>query len=215
MIASLSAIGRAPYGRIVVYPGDTRTDGVAFETVLAAAQSGAAWASATLWREYAPRVVGFARGRGARDPDDLASEVFLVVFDTLSTFIGTESEFRSYLFSIAYRRVVDEMRQRSRRGEPVQWLPENDLRSDLSAEDAADLRSSDQSVLALFDFLPVDQRNVMVLRIVSDLTIEQIAEVLGKKPGAVKSLQKRALDALRKKVFAKPYPSRPLERLPV
>ncbi|GGL01076.1 hypothetical protein GCM10007382_21300 [Salinibacterium xinjiangense] len=199
----------------MVNPGDTRTDGVTFDLVLAAAQSGAAWASATLWREYAPSVVGFARGRGARDPDDLASDVFLAVFDTLSTFTGTESEFRSYLFSIAYRRVVDEMRQRSRRGEPAQWLPENDLRSEPSAEDAADLRSSDESVLALFDFLPVDQRNVMVLRIVSDLTIEQIADVLGKKTGAVKSLQKRAIDSLRKKIFAKPYPFRPLERLPV
>ncbi|WP_309617101.1 sigma-70 family RNA polymerase sigma factor [Salinibacterium sp.] len=194
---------------------DARTTGVPFETVLAAAQSGAEWASATLWREYAPSVVGFARGRGSKDPDDLASEVFLSVFDTLSTFIGSESEFRSFLFSIAYRRVVDELRQRSRRGESVQWQPENDLRSEPSAEDAANLRSSDQSVLALFDFLPVDQRNVMVLRIVSDLTIEQIAEVLDKTPGAVKSLQKRALDALRKKVLTKPYPSRPLERLPV
>jgi RNA polymerase sigma-70 factor, ECF subfamily len=188
---------------------------VPFETVLAAAQSGAAWASSTLWREYAPGVAGFARGRGSRDPDDLASEVFLTVFDTLSTFIGNESEFRSYLYSIAYRRLVDELRQRSRRGETVQWLPEDDLRTEPSAEDAASIRSSDSTVLAQFDILPVDQRNVMVLRIVSDLTIEQIAEVLDKSPGAVKSLQKRALDALRKKVFARPYPSRPLERLPV
>jgi RNA polymerase sigma-70 factor, ECF subfamily len=195
--------------------GEKGTMGVPFETVLAAAQSGAPWASATLWREYAPSVVGFARGRGSRDPDDLASEVFLAVFDTLSTFIGSESEFRSYLFSIAYRRLVDELRQRSRRGESVQWEPENDVRSEPSAEDVSDLRSSDESVLALFDILPVDQRNVMVLRIVSDLTIEQIADVLGKSSGAVKSLQKRALDALRKKVSTKPYPFRPMERLPV
>jgi RNA polymerase sigma-70 factor, ECF subfamily len=195
--------------------GEAGTAGVPFETVLAAAQLGASWASSTLWREYAPGVAGFARGRGSRDPDDLASEVFLIVFDTLSTFIGNESEFRSYLYSIAYRRLVDELRQRSRRGETVQWLPENDLRTEPSAEDAASIRSSDSAVLAQFDILPVDQRNVMVLRIVSDLTIEQIAEVLDKSPGAVKSLQKRALDALRKKVFTRPYPSRPLERLPV
>ena len=195
--------------------GGARAVGVPFETVLAAAQSGATWATTTLWREYSPSVAGFARGRGSRDPEDLASEVFLTVFDTLSTFEGTESEFRSYIFSIAYRRLVDELRQRARRGETVQWLPENDVRSEPSAEDAADERFADASVLALLDGLPEDQRNVMVLRIVSDLTVEQIAEVLGKKPGAVKALQRRALNSLRKKVSSKPYPFHALERLPV
>jgi len=48
--------------------------------------------------------------------------------------------------------------------------------------------------------LPEDQRNVMVLRIVADLTVEQVAQVLGKRPGAVKALQRRALDSLRRKL---------------
>ena len=195
--------------------GDTRTAGVPFETVLAAAQSGAAWASTTLWREYAPSVAGFARGRGSRDPDDLASEVFLTVFDTLSTFVGSESDFRSYVFSIAYRRLVDELRQRARRGETVEWRPDQDVRSEGSAEDIAAQRFSDSSVLAMLDELPEDQRNVMVLRTVADLTVEQIAEVLGKKPGAIKALQRRALTALRKKVSSDPYPFQALKRLPV
>jgi len=195
--------------------GEARGAGVPFETVLAAAQSGAAWASTTLWREYSPSVAGFARGRGSRDPDDLASDVFLTVFDTLSTFSGSESDFRSYLFSLAYRRLVDELRQRARRGETVQWLPEHDARAEPSAEDAASERFADSSVLALLDGLPEDQRNVMVLRIVSDLTVDQIADVLGKKPGAVKALQRRALNSLRKKVSSDPYPFHALERLPV
>jgi RNA polymerase sigma-70 factor (ECF subfamily) len=187
---------------------------VQFETVLAAAQSGAAWATATLWREYSPSVTGFARGRGSRDPDDLASEVFLTVFDTLSSFSGSESDFRSYLFSIAYRRLVDELRQRARRGETLEWTPEHDLRSP-SAEDAAGERLADSAVLSILDALPEDQRNVMVLRVVAYLTIEQIAEVLEKKPGAVKALQRRALESLRKKVSAKPYPFASFQRLPV
>jgi RNA polymerase sigma factor (sigma-70 family) len=188
---------------------------VPFETVLAAAQTGAAWASTTLWREYSPGVAGFARSRGSRDPDDLTSEVFLAVFEGLKSFSGTEAEFRSFIFSIAYRRLVDELRQRARRGETVQWFPEHDARAEQSAEDAAGARFADDSVMALMDQLPEDQRNVMVLRIVSDLTVEQIAEVLGKRPGAVKALQRRALDSLRKKVSTKPYPFSALERLPV
>lgn len=195
--------------------GESRAAGVPFETVLAAAQSGAPWASTTLWREYSPSVAGFARARGSRDADDLTSEVFLTVFEQLGTFDGTESEFRSFIFSIAYRRVVDELRQRGRRGEAIAWVPELDTRSAPSAEAAAGERASDSSVMSILDDLPVDQRNVMVLRIVSDLTVEQIAEVLDKKPGAVKALQRRALDALRKKVSANPYPFAALERLPV
>ena len=194
--------------------GDEHT-GVPFETVLAAAQSGAKWATTTLWREYAPGVVGFARGRGSRDPEDLASDVFLTVFEQLPTFSGSEVQFRTYLFSIAYRRLVDELRQRGRRGETVPFTPEHDTRSEPSAEDAATERLADSSVLSVLDSLPVDQRNVMVLRIVADLTVEQIAEVLGKRPGAVKALQRRALDALRKKVSADPYPFAASERLPV
>lgn len=195
--------------------GKVHAVGVPFETVLAAAQSGAPWATTTLWREYSPSVAGFARGRGARDPDDLASDVFLAVFEQLKSFTGTESEFRSFIFSIAYRRLVDEMRQRGRRGETVEWVPEQDLRSQPSAEDDAAERFSEASVQSLLDSLPVDQRNVMMLRIVSDLTVEQIAEVLGKRPGAVKALQRRALESLRKKVSTNPYPFAALERLPV
>ncbi|MGK2853588.1 MAG: RNA polymerase sigma factor [Microbacteriaceae bacterium] len=49
----------------------------------------------------------------------------------------------------------------------------------------------------------------MVLRVIADLTVEQIAVVLGKRPGAVKALQRRALDALRKKVSADRTPADP------
>lgn len=195
--------------------GESRAAGVPFETVLAAAQSGAPWATTTLWREYSSSVAGFARGRGSRDPDDLTSEVFLTVFEQLGTFSGTEADFRSFIFSIAYRRVVDELRQRGRRGEAIAWVPELDVRSEPSAEDVVSDRASYDSVMSILDGLPVDQRNVMVLRIVSDLTVEQIAEVLDKKPGAVKALQRRALDSLRKKVSTNPYPFAALERLPV
>lgn len=192
-----------------------RHTGVPFETVLEAAKFGAPWASTTLWREYSGSVAGFARARGAREPDDLTSEVFLAVFEQLQSFSGSESEFRAFIFSIAYRRLVDELRQRSRRGESVSWRPELDSRSSPSAEVAASERLQDASVLSILDSLPVDQRNVMVLRIVSDLTIEQISEVLGKKPGAVKALQRRALDSLRRKLSTKPYSFAAAQRLPV
>ena len=59
---------------------------------------------------------------------------------------------------------------------------------------------ADAAARELLDGLPPDQRNVMLLRIVADLTVEQVAEILGKRAGAVKALQRRALESMRKKL---------------
>lgn len=178
--------------------------------MLRAAQTGATWACTTIWVEYAPAVAAFLTARGSREPDDLTSEVFLAVFDRLPGFVGGEPEFRSFVFSIAYRRLVDELRVRSRRGDPIEWSADSDPRSSPSAEDDALTRLGDTSALNLLETLPEDQRNVMVLRIVADLTVEQIASVLGKRAGAVKALQRRALESMRKKIA----PTRTLSRRP-
>jgi RNA polymerase sigma factor (sigma-70 family) len=174
----------------------------AFPAVLIAAQAGAQWACTNLWVDYAPAVFAFLRARGSHEPDDLTSEVFLAVFDQLDRFRGGEAEFRTFVFTIAYRRLVDELRRRSRRGHHEPWNDELDVRRSPSAEHQAMEQLSDASTRALLDGLPVDQRNVMVLRIIADLTVEQVAEILGKRPGAVKALQRRALAALRKKFSA-------------
>jgi RNA polymerase sigma-70 factor (ECF subfamily) len=89
---------------------------------------------------------------------------------------------------------------RSRRGEAAEFTVEIDPRQVPSAEQEAISRIGDASALRLLDQLPPDQRDVMILRIVADLTIEQIAEVVGKREGAVKALQRRALESLRKKL---------------
>jgi RNA polymerase sigma-70 factor (ECF subfamily) len=172
----------------------------AFASVLAAAQAGASWACTRLWTDHAPAVAAFLSARGSREPDDLTSEVFLTVFDRLGTFRGDAAAFRSFVFSIAYRRLVDELRMRGRRGETVELIAEEDPRRASSAEDEAEVRLGDRRALALIDALPADQRDVMVLRIVADLTVEQVAAVLGKREGAVKALQRRALERLRKKI---------------
>jgi len=171
-----------------------------FTTVLLAAQTGAGWACTRLWAEHAPAVAGFLRARGSREPDDLTSEVFLVVFDRLADFRGDAASFRSFVFSIAYRRLVDELRMRGRRGETVELLAEEDPRRASSAESDALNRLATDQTMELLRSLSPDQRDVMILRIVADLTVEQVAEVLGKRADAIKALQRRALTQLRKKV---------------
>ncbi|TYL53630.1 RNA polymerase sigma factor [Agromyces mariniharenae] len=181
-------------------PSAARGSADAFPAVLLAAQAGAKWACTNLWVDYAPAVAAFLRARGSLEPDDLTSEVFLAVFDQLDRFRGDEPAFRAFVFTIAYRRLTDELRRRSRHGVHEEWVDERDPRRSPSAEDVATSSLGDAATRALLDGLAPDQRNVMLLRIVADLTIEQAAEVLGKRPGAVKALQRRALESLRKKL---------------
>lgn len=188
---------------------DVRPGDALFAEVLAAAQAGERWACTQLWVEHAPAVAAFVTARGSREPDDLTSEVFLAVFDRLADFRGDAAAFRSFVFSIAYRRLVDELRARSRRGDAAEWTAETDPRRASSAEDEASARLGDRAALALLDDLPPDQRDVMVLRVVADLTVEQVAGIVGKRPGAVKALQRRALERLRKKVDPTRTPASP------
>lgn len=185
------------------------TSGDAFPGVLLAAQSGASWACTNLWIDYAPAVMGFLRARGSLEPEDLTSEVFLAVFDSLDRFSGGEPEFRTFVFTIAYRRLVDELRRRSARGVHVEWRDDADPRRSASAEHEAIGNLADASARALLEGLPPDQRDVMVLRIIGDLTIEQVAEIVGKRPGAVKAMQRRALASLRRRFSAVRTPAAP------
>jgi RNA polymerase sigma factor (sigma-70 family) len=184
----------------------------AFDEVLAAAQTGEAWAFRVLWESLSPAVAGYLRAKGATDPDDLTSEVFLAAFTQLASFSGDEAALRGYVFTIARRRLVDDLRRRSRRGPQVEWTEETDQRRTGSAEDVALDSLGSTRTRELLDSLAPDQRDVLVLRIFGDLTVEQVAEALGKRPGAVKALQRRGLEALRKKVSADPYPSVPRQR---
>ena len=173
---------------------------VPFEDVLVAAQAAEPWACTEIWAKWSPRVAGYLRSRGSQDPEDLTSEVFLTVFSKLPSFIGDEKAFKAFVFTVAHRRLVDELRWRSRRGMHVEWKSEEDPRRASSAEQDALRSLGDSDAKTLLDGLSADQREVLVLRIFADLTIEQIAEILDKRPGAVKALQRRGLEALRRKL---------------
>lgn len=187
--------------------------GPAFESLLLAAQSGAPWALERLYQALSPAVVGYLRVQGAADPDDLTNEVFLGVLRRIGAFRGDETQFRSWIFSIAHSRLVDERRRDDRR--PQLALGNDAACADAAGGDVEDdalQRLSAQRVRALCDQLAPDQRDVLVLRLMAGLTIDAIADTLGKTEGAVKALQHRGLANLRKIIERDPYPSEPLRR---
>ncbi|MDT0277466.1 RNA polymerase sigma factor [Blastococcus goldschmidtiae] len=167
------------------------------EDALTAARSGQPWALRAVYEELAPRVHGYLRARGASEPEDLTSEVFLTVFSKLGTVTGGAAGLRTLVFSIAHARLVDDLRRRSRRGDDVSYESWHDDRTTTSTEDEAVDRLGTAEVRALLDELPADQRDVLLMRLVGDLSLEQTAQAIGRSTGAVKQLQRRGLLVLR------------------
>ncbi|MDQ1430914.1 MAG: polymerase sigma-70 factor, subfamily [Actinomycetota bacterium] len=178
--------------------GEPRSEfGEAFDALLAAARSGAPWAWDRVYRWLSPAVAGYLRVQGVTDVDDVTSEAFLGVVRNIGRFRGDERQFRSWVFVIAHHKLQDHRRQRARRPEPGE-LVDNGAMVGGDAEDDALRSIATARVHELCARLAPDQRDVILLRIVGDLTVDDVAAALGKSSGAVKALQRRAFEALRK-----------------
>jgi RNA polymerase sigma factor (sigma-70 family) len=171
-----------------------------FASVLAAARAGSELGWAALYDELVPSVLGYLRAQGAAEPEDLTGEIFLQLVRDLGRFSGDERAFRAWTFAIAHNRLLDERRRTAR--SPVVPVPDAELDrvgpEDIEQDVLADFAA--ERVMRLIARLSPDQRTVLFVRIFGDLTVEQVADVVGKRPGAVKALQRRGLAAVRKAI---------------
>ena len=165
------------------------------DELLLRARGGDKDAFGALFQRLSPGVAGYLRAHRCPDVEDVTSEVFLAAFRGISRFEGDAAALRAWLFSLAHRRRVDAIRRAVRRPQVVDAGLDDDPRREPSAEDNALAHTG--GALALLHRLTEDQREVLALRVVADLSLEDTAVALGRSVGAVKSLQHRALDALR------------------
>jgi RNA polymerase sigma-70 factor (ECF subfamily) len=174
---------------------EDRFDGE-FGAVLSAAQSGAPWAFERIFSVLSPVVRGYLRLQGSAEPDDLTSEVFIAVLRNIGSFQGDEGGFRSWVFTIAHRRLIDERRRAVR----LQLLVPLDDELDAPAADDVAATALDalgvERVRDLCERLVPDQRDVLLLRLLGRLMIDEVAVLLDKTPGAVKALQRRGFRAI-------------------
>jgi len=177
---------------IDVEPREAMTLGDRFDEVVAAARGGEEWALRAIYEELAPRVRGYLRGQGEAEPDELVGEVFLQVVRDLARFEGDEAALRAWVLTIAHDRLVGEQRRRSRR------LSVSVVRAGRGGdpeERAADA-SEEARVNAILGGLSSSQRSVVLLRALGELSVGQVADVLGKSPRAVERIQRRGLAVL-------------------
>jgi RNA polymerase sigma-70 factor, ECF subfamily len=167
-----------------------------FDNVLAAARTGSPWGLARIFTALAPVVEGYLRMQGASEPEDLTSEVFLAVLRNLGSFDGDEPGFRSWVFTIAHRRLLDERRRAVRRPPPGPLSEALSTPAPDDVEGTVVATLGEEHVRGLCERLSDDQRDVLLMRLIGQLTIDEVAGLMGKTPGSVTALQRRGFLAI-------------------
>ncbi len=167
-----------------------------FEVWIASAQEGDPAAFDSLVRALEGPLAGFLRARGASDPEGLTNEVLVRVFSGIAEFEGNAPQFRAWVFRIARNLLVDERRKTGRRPDTVATAPDQ-IPEPPSHGTVPDRLDQSERIEAILDQVTPEQREVLLLRVVAGLGVDETAEVLGCRPGAVRALQHRALKRLR------------------
>jgi RNA polymerase sigma-70 factor, ECF subfamily len=175
-----------------------------FDQVLSFARAGDEDALTTLYRRLFPRFVRYAAAVTPSGAEDIAADAWLDVARSLGRFRGDESDFRAWAFTIMRRRVLDDRRRNARRRtEPVDpfALTEGQEVGNVEDEAIASLEAA-WAVRLITTSLSPDQAEVVLLRVLGDLSVDQVAEIMGKRSGTIRVLQHRGLrhlaDSLRR-----------------
>ena len=175
-------------------------DGEEFRTTLAAAQAGGEWAVASLYRRVNPALLRYLKGRIARDAEDVAADAWLDVARSLATFEGGENDFTAWVFTIARRRLIDHRRRVGRRAESADEAIAEMAAPGDAASAALEGRLGDEAARRMVACLPDEQADIVLLRVVAGLSVEEVARLTGRRPGTVRVLQHRALKRLAREI---------------
>ena len=155
-----------------------------FDEVLAAARQGAPWAVGWLYRRFQPRLLRMLAVIAPHQAEDIAADVWLELTGNLTRFSGDEGAFRAWLASTARHQVIEATRGHGRRiGRPLD-------------DEATERLASTSFATRVVAVLPPEQADVILLRVVEGLDVEEVAKALGRPPATVRSLQHRALRRL-------------------
>ncbi|MFP4512166.1 MAG: RNA polymerase sigma factor [Acidimicrobiales bacterium] len=162
-----------------------------FPDVLMAAQSGADHAIGQLFAAHNPELVRYLDGRARGFGDDLAQEVWIAAARNLRSFTGDEQAFRAWLFSIARSKLIDHGRRLTR--QPASATDPHIMEDTTRAEVPLDALTSNEAIAELVEGLSDQQADIVLLRVVGGFSVDEVAAIIGKRAGAVRVAQHRAL----------------------
>lgn len=171
-----------------------------FAEVLDRARLGDAQAFAELWRDAHPMLLRYLRVTAGDDAEDVASQTWLKVIESLAGFSGEEAGFRRWLATVARTTNLDRVRRAARRPErllaDVIDLAERTGSPAPDTAAVAEERFSTDHALRLVARLAPDQAELVMLRVVMGLDVADVAQVVGRSAGAVRVGVHRALRKL-------------------
>ena len=126
----------------------------------------------------------------------MTQQVFLNMLRSISSYKCKGKPFSAWLFRIAHNLVVDYLRRRSTLN--TDSIEGMEVRCDSNLQMEVEHRSEVERVLLATRELTEAQREVIALRFTSELPIAEVARIMGKSQGAIKSLQHSAIAALRR-----------------
>jgi RNA polymerase sigma-70 factor (ECF subfamily) len=165
------------------------------------AQQGDAGACAALYDRHYDAVFRYCyyRVEDVSLAEDLASEVFVRMVEKLDTFRVRGRPLLAWLYTIARNLVTDAYRNNGRADHvPLDRASTVSMDGETALMQRVDRRLSADCLAVAMERLTCEQRQVILLKFIEDLNNTQVARLMSKSEGAIKSLQHRALHALRR-----------------
>jgi RNA polymerase sigma-70 factor (ECF subfamily) len=161
------------------------------ERLIADARGGSQDAFAAIYRTYEPPLRRYLDAVSPGLAAEVSSATWESVAASLRSFSGDGDRFRGWLFTIARRRLVDEVRRSTRRPLAVADVPES------ATCDAHDVEHGPDWAVSVLRSIPTRQADVVALRVIGGLSAEEVAGLLGVTPENVRVLCHRGLKAIR------------------
>lgn len=158
-----------------------------------------------LYRSFNPQLLRYLKHHVYSDYEDVASETWIAIAKGLSDFHGNARDFRSWIFGICRNKVIDHYRTttKARIAIDKERLRYNDRASpnnnDSTATPALANLSAEEAIETLLANLPPHHAEVLLLRVVADLSVDEVAKIVGKSPEAIRVIQHRAINTLVKR----------------
>ena len=171
------------------------------EDFLVAAQKGDERAFEMIWKNLNPRLLRFAAGQcygSTLDYEEVVSETWISATRDMAKFEGDFKQFRSWIYTITRNRLIDGVRKRDRQVKSGGEATDFDLKD--RSPQAEELIESDEAVATIIreiKKLPRAQSEIVLLRIVADLSVEETAQIVAKSENSVRVLCYRGLSTLR------------------
>jgi len=169
------------------------------EILIKESRSGEAGSFGKLYDIYQPQIYRFIFLKVSRkeEAEDLTHQVFLSAWQNIKKYQIRKFPFSSWLYRIAKNKVIDFYRT-SKNNISIELVNESEFKNLPSPEMKTENSLEIKKVKKAMSFMNQEQQDVIIMRFVEDMPTKEVANILGKSEGAIKLIQHRALNKLKK-----------------